>query len=212
MRGRQGAADPLTVTTSGSDLHSPVDTALDGSPAVFHFQDFLGIRYLRDAQFLGHLRAYLSRIPVDGLTAAYDQVEILDLADSGGQCVGGGQRIGTGKSAVGQQIPSVRTAEESFADDVGGTGRTHGQQGNRRSGVRVLDAERLFERIEVFGVENSRQGGTVDGAVGLHGILAHIPGIRDLLGQYYDFQTHCLFSKIGYYSFFPVCTPARQIY
>ena len=63
------------------------------------------------------------------LAAADDDVIIAYLPDGGGKGVGSGQRIGSGKSAVGQQIAVVGAAVKSFTDNFGCASRSHGQDG-----------------------------------------------------------------------------------
>ena len=61
-------------------LNASFETALHNDFATFGTQYLLGIGNLGYAQFLGHLRAHLCGIAVDGLTSADNQVEIAHLA------------------------------------------------------------------------------------------------------------------------------------
>jgi hypothetical protein len=56
----------------------------------------------------------------------------------------------------------------------------------------VFQSESLLQGIQVFRVEDGRKGGTVDGAVCVHGVFPHIASVRYLFCQYYNFQTHKL--------------------
>ena len=166
------------------------ETAFYHDFSLLGANDFFGIRDLRNAEFLSHLRTYLRRIAVDCLTTADYEVEVADFAHGASQCIRGSQRVGSGKSTVGEQIAAVGAAKETFANDVGCAGRTHREQFHRRSGIFFFELKRLFERVQVFGIKDGGKGGAIDGAVGFHGIFPYVSGIRHLLGKYHNFQTH----------------------
>ncbi len=63
----------------------------------------------------------------------------------------------------------------------------------------ILELKRLLKRIQVLGVEDCGQGGTVDGAIGLHRIFTHVAGVWHLLGQHNDIQTHKIKCLLKYY-------------
>jgi len=96
--------------------------------------------------------------------------------------------IRTGECPVRKKVSAVGTAEHGIAYDIRSTQRPHGQDIYRTPFAHVLDGQCLFERIQVFGVEDGRQGGTVHRTVGLHGILAHVARVGNLLGEYNYFQ------------------------
>ena len=52
-------------------------------------------------------------------------------------------------------------------------------------GTRMLlfQSESLLQGIQIFGIEDSRQGGTVHCALGSHRILAHITSVWHLFSQ-----------------------------
>ena len=52
----------------------------------------------------------------------------------------------------------------------------------------VLQSERHFEGVQIFGIEDCRQSGAVDRPFGRHRILTHVAGIGHLLCQYNNFQ------------------------
>src|SRR5665648_227797 len=52
----------------------------------------------------------------------------------------------------------------------------------------VLEAQRLFQRVEILGVEHGRQRRPVDGPVLLHGVARHVLRVRDLLDEDDDAQ------------------------
>ena len=56
-----------------------------GELAVFTFEYLLGVGHLVETEFLGHLRAYLGGVSVDGLTASDDHVHISYLLDCRGK-------------------------------------------------------------------------------------------------------------------------------
>ena len=62
-----------------------------------------------------------------------------------------------------------------------------------------LEAQGLFEGIQVFGIEDSGQGGAVDGAFRRHRVFAHISCVGHLLGKHDDFQ--CFGHKIKFVVF-----------
>ena len=69
---------------------------------------------------------------------------------------------------------AVGTAVHCLTDDFGGTGQTHGQQCNRRTGIGVFDAECLFEGVQILRVEHGRKGCTVHGTLWSHCVRSDI--------------------------------------
>ena len=145
------------------------------------------IGHLRKTEFLSHLRPHLRGIAVDGLPARHDDIGLY-LGQRPRKGIGGGEGIRTGKCPVRKKVSAVGTAEHGIAYDIRSTQRPHGQDIYRTPFAHVLDGQCLFERIQVFGVEDGRQGGTVHRTVGLHGILAHVARVGNLLGEYNYFQ------------------------
>ena len=174
-------------------LHATVDDAADERLTVFHFQNFLGVCHLVEAELLGHLRTHLGGVAVDGLPAADDDVHIANLLDGRGQRIRGGQRVGTGKQAVGEQPARIGTAIQSLTDNLAGTRRTHREESYGRALVLLLQSECLLKGVQVFGIEDGGQSGAVDGALGGHRVLAHVAGVWHLLGQHYNFQSHIIY-------------------
>ena len=162
------------------------------SGCFVHIQNLFRISNLRQSQLLSHLRAYLCRIAVDGLAAADDDVIIAYLPDGGGKGVGSGQRIGSGKSAVGQQIAVVGAAVKSFTDNFGCASRSHGQDGYGGARMCIFQPESLLKGIQVFGVEDGGECRAVNGSVGFHGIFPNVACVGNLFCQYNDFQTHVI--------------------
>ena len=145
-----------------------------------------------EVELLSHLRTHLSRITVNGLTTTNHNVRHTDLADSLRKGITGGKGIGTGKGAVSQQITAIGTAIKAFTNHLRGTGRTHGEDMDGRTGILFFQSERLFKRIQVFGVKDGGQRGTIHRTFGSHGILTHVAGVGHLLCKHNNFQTHCL--------------------
>ena len=56
------------------------ETTFHGGFPVFYVQNLLGIGDLGYSQFFGDLRAYLSRVAIDGLTTSQDNIIIFDFA------------------------------------------------------------------------------------------------------------------------------------
>ena len=169
--------------------------------------DLLGVGHLRPVQLLGDLRPDLSRIAVDGLTASDDDVGI-HLERRARQRIGGSQRIGTRELTVGQQHAPVGTAEHPFADNLRSAAGPHRQDLDPAARKHVLEHERLLQRIEVLGIEDSGERRPIDRAVGLHSVLAHVAGIGHLLGQHNYFQR---FLHHGIYLVFFVLSVAGKI-
>ena len=116
---------------AADDLRAGIEGTLRGDLAVRDLDDGLGVGDLRDAELLGRLRPDLGGVAVDGLPAAQDEVDLAELLDGALQGVRGGQGIRAGELAVGQQDHLVGAAEERLAQDVGGLGRAHGDDGDR---------------------------------------------------------------------------------
>ena len=66
----------------------------------------------------------------------------------------------------------------------------HGQDGHGRTRVSIFQSQSLLQCVQVFRIEDGRQGGTVYGTLCGHGIFPHIACVGYLLCQYYNFQTH----------------------
>jgi hypothetical protein len=142
---------------------------------------------LRQVELLGRLGADLGGVAIDGLPAAQDQVGPAQLAHGLGQRVAGGQRVGPGERLVGQQHDLVGAAEQRLAQHLHGSRRAHRQHGHPPA-VAFLQAQRLFEGVQVFGVEDGRQRRPVDRPVLLHGLAGHVGRVGNLLDQDDDAQ------------------------
>ena len=81
-----------------------------------------------------------------------------------------------------KQVPDTR--------NVGPDAMTPQGTVNRAALPAIFQTQRLFERIQVFGIKDGWQSCTIDCALGSHSILTHISGIGYLLGKYNNFQTH----------------------
>ena len=153
---------------------------------VSALQDFFHIGHLRQAQFLRHLRPYLCRIAVNGLTTTQNHIGHAQFLNSSSQRITGGQCVGTCKSAVGQQIAPVGPTVQTLANHFGCTGRPHGDDGHGRTRIRIFQPQSLFQRIQVFRIEDGRQSRTVYRTFRCHGIRPDIPRVGNLLGKYND--------------------------
>ena len=143
---------------------------------------------MREVEFFGHLGAYLSGVAVDGLAAAEDDVDLAQLAYGLREGIGGGQGVGACKAGVAEDEAVVGATGAGVFDNLGGTLRAHGDDGDMAAGHAVFDLQGHLECLEVFGVEDGGQGGTVDGAVGVHGVSAHVVCVGHLLGKYHYFE------------------------
>ncbi len=50
----------------------------------------------------------------------------------------------------------------------------------------IFQSESLLECIQILGIEDSRQGATIDGAFGSHGIGTHVARVGYLLSKHYN--------------------------
>jgi len=173
-------------------LGAAVDVARHGDDAVFEAVDVVHVGDLVQVELLRHLRAHLCGVAVDGLASANHEVGHANLFDGRGERIRRGERVGSGEGAVGQQKAAVQTAIETFADEFGGTRRSHREQMDRGSGKLLLQAQGLFKGVQVFGIEDGGQGGAIHGSLRRHGVGAHVARVGHLLGEYDDFQTHCI--------------------
>ncbi len=167
---------------AADDLRAGVEGALGGDPAVGDLQDGLRVGDLRDAELLRRLRADLGRVAVDGLAPGQDEVVAADLLDRLLEGEGGGQGVGSGEPAIGQQDHPVRPAPERLAQDVGRLRRAHRDHGDRPA-VIVPDLERHLEGVQVLRVEDGRQRVAVHRAVFGHHLAGDVVRVGHLLDQ-----------------------------
>ena len=85
------------------DLPAMTEIPADLHGVVFELDEFLKVGDLRDAQFLGALRADLGRVAVDRLSAAEDEVISSDGANRLGQDIARGERVAGRCAAVREQ-------------------------------------------------------------------------------------------------------------
>ena len=90
--------------------------------------------------------------------------------------------------AAGQQVTIVGSAEQTFAYHVSGTRRAHGEDGYCGARILIFNHQSLFQGVQIFGVEDGWQRGTVDRSLGCHGIFTHISCVWYLLGKHNDFK------------------------
>ena len=88
---------------------------------LFHIAD------AGNAQLLGNLRAYLSRVSICGLQTADNQVKVPKALDSLGQGIAGGQHIGTTKLSVRNQSALIGPHGKGFIENLLRRRRPHGQ-------------------------------------------------------------------------------------
>ena len=82
----------------------------------------------------------------------------------------------------------VNILQKAF--DFGSARRPHRKDGDCGTRVQFFKLQGLFQCVEIFGVEDCRKCGTVNGAVFLHSIFAHITSVGHLFCQDNDIQTH----------------------
>ena len=191
MRGRHGAALPFTVTTSGSGA-STVDVAADHDllGLFVETQNFFSVSHLGEAELFCNLRTDLCGIAVDSLAATENDVVVANLLDGLGERVARSESISTTERAVRHHETFVGTAVQSFADNFGRLRETHRQHRNGGTRELVLQTKGLLQGVQVFGVEDRGQCGTIDGSLLRHGIGTHVSCIRYLLCKHNDFKTH----------------------
>ena len=174
---RQGSLD---------GLYAVLEAAFHDDVAVSYFEDVFGVGDLREAELLSDLRTHLGGVAVDGLAAAEDDVVVTDFLDSLSQRIRCGEGVGTTEDTVSEDNAGVGATIDCFTNDFRGAGQSHSEHSHCRTGVSVFDAEGLLEGVEVFRVEDSGQGGAVDGAILLHRIFAHVASVRHLLSEHND--------------------------
>ena len=97
---------------------------------------------------------------------------------------------------LGTPYTQVNTAAKELAAllDSGGAAlsewRCVDQYGDCGTRVLFFKLQGLFQCVEIFGVEDCRKCGTVNGAVFLHSIFAHVTSVGHLFCQDNDIQTH----------------------
>jgi hypothetical protein len=105
------------------------------------------------------------------------------MACRAAQDIAGCQRIAGRTAPVGDQDGLVGAAVERIAEDRAGRGQAHRDDGDVPAEL-VLDLQGQFEGVEVFRVEDGRQGGTLDCPVVVHHVARNPFGIRHLLYQH----------------------------
>ena len=175
---------------AGQRSHNGFDTVFEaathGHFAFFVHSNVFSVSNLGDVEFFSDLGHYLSGVAVDCLAAAEDDVVVADFADGLRKGIRSSKGVGTAESAVGEDNAAVGATEDSFANNFGRFGQSHGEDGDSRAGVSVFEAERLFEGIQVFRVEDSGEDGAVDSTVFLHSIFAYVAGVGHLLSKHND--------------------------
>ena len=157
------------------------------SSILVQIEDFLGISYLRKAQFFRNLRTYLRSVPIDCLATADYQVERPYFSNGSRDGIRSSKRVCPCESTVGEQISFVCPSIKAFAYDFRCTARTHRKHGHSRSGELIFQAQSLFKGIEVFRIEDGWKGGAINRAILFHSILPHVARVRNLLCQYCNF-------------------------
>ena len=94
--------------------------------------------------------------------------------------VAGRERVAGRGPPIRKQNRAVGAAEEAVAEHVRGFGRPHAEDGDRTAPA-VAHLQRDLERVQIVGVEDGRQGGPIDGPVGLHRLAGDVGCVGDLL-------------------------------
>ena len=98
--------------------------------------------------------------------------------------------VGAGEKPVGKEPACIGSAIESLADYLSGPGRAHGEDSYGGARILLFKTEGLLEREKVVRIENGGQDGPVDRSFRRHGILAYVPGVRNLFGEDNDVVFH----------------------
>ena len=149
--------------------------------------NLLGIGDLCEAKLLCYLWTYLCCVAVDGLASAEDDVVAANLLDGLGEGVGCGKGVSTAKWAVRYEDAFVGSSEDAFLEHFGCLGQTHGDHGDGGTWISVLEAECLFEGVQILRVEHGRKGCTVHGTLWSHCVRSDIACVGYLLCEYDDF-------------------------
>ena len=128
--------------------------SLNRNLAAFYL-DVGSVGNLRDVQLLSDLRANLSGITVDSLTAAEYDVVLLhaNLLDSCSQDLGGSEGIGTAELTSGNQNAFVSTASHQLTQHALCRGRTHGDNNDLAAGS-VLQLQSSLYSVLVVRVDD----------------------------------------------------------
>ena len=181
---------------SADSFDARLDAALHECLTILNFDDILGISDLREVEFFGDLGANLGGIAIDSLAAADDQIILADLGNSSAQSVRSGEGIRPCESSIGEDDTSVGAAIHTFTNDFSGTSRTHREESHLRAGILFFKFQGLFEGIEILGVEDGGESGTVDSTILLHSILTDIASVGHLFGQNDDIKTHINYVRL----------------
>ena len=85
------------------DLVTAFDRAADSDFSIGDIFDFFNVAELGDIELFGDLGTDLCGIAVDGLTSAEDEITSADVFGTAAERIAGGEGIGTGECAVGDQ-------------------------------------------------------------------------------------------------------------
>ena len=170
--------------------------------AVSIYLDLLCIRDNWKSKVLSDLRTNLSCITIDSLTAAEDDVVVIetDGVERGGKDLGGGVSIGTAELTGGNEIAIISAHGHQLAQHAFCRRGTHGDDDDFAAGL-IFQLQGSLNGVQVVGVGDGCHGGTVQRTVRLDGHLTG--GIRNLL--YTNNCFHCK-SCLPYFSRAPEMT------
>ena len=131
-------------------------------------------------QLLSDLRTDLSGITIDSLTAAEDDVVVIeaDGVESGGKDLGGGVSIGTAELTGGNEIAVISAHGHQLAQHTFCRRGTHGDDGDLAAQL-ILELESGLNGVHIIGVDDGLHGSAVQGTIRIDGNLTG--GIGDLL-------------------------------
>ena len=156
-----------------------LEHALDGQGVAFLLH-IGGVGDLGQVQLLSDLRTDLSGITIDSLTAAEDDVVVIetDGVESGGKDLGGGVSIGTAELTGRNEIAVISAHGHQLAQHTFCRRGTHGDDGDLAAQL-ILELESGLNGVHIIGVDDGLHGSAVQGTIGIDGNLTG--GIGDLL-------------------------------
>ena len=175
------AEDFFQTAAGGPDM-----AALDESVRPRSLADFIG---------QDELRANLRSIAINCLASTKNQINLAHLFRCTAKCITCCQCIGAGKGTVGQQQCFICTAEQRVTKNIRGGRRPHGSH-YHFGAVTVFKLQRQFKCVQVFRIENRRQGCTVDGTVSLHRLSSDVLCVRNLFYKHEYGITHSFSSLV----------------
>ena len=135
----------------GHGLPSGTCRAAKGRLLAVDVDDLNHVRNLRNAESLRTFRTGLSRVAVDRLSSAEDEIELARLFDRLREDIARRQDVASGDGAVADENRAIGAAIQSFAKNfrrLRGAHRNHGH----RTAKAIFDFKSRFQRVQILGI------------------------------------------------------------